>query len=284
MKPLESARTVRRLIVNADDFGRSESINAAVIEAHQRGILTTASLMVNGEAAEQAVCLAKQHPRLGVGLHLTLCCGQSALPPAKIPKLVDSQSRFRDSPVAAGMVYFFSGAARRQLRAEIEAQFAKFIVTGLPLDHVNGHLHFHLHPAVFGILRANAADWRIRAMRLTYDPPRIDWPLGYGRWFYRASHAFIFRVLSRRARPALQARKIAFTPFVFGLLENARVTEDYVSKLLPRLPGGDSELYSHPSLDEFKHEFDALISPRIVETVRREGIQLIRYQDLWRDY
>ncbi|HEV8542723.1 MAG TPA: ChbG/HpnK family deacetylase, partial [Verrucomicrobiae bacterium] len=186
--------------------------------------------------------------------------------------------------VAAGMVYFFSGAARQQLRAEIEAQFAKFIATGLALDHVNGHLHFHLHPAVFGILRANATDWRIRAMRLTYDPPRIDWPLGHGRWFYRAGHAFIFRLLSRRARPALHPRKIAFTPFVFGLLENARVTEDYVLKLLPRLPEGDSELYSHPSLDEFKHEFDALISPRVVESVRRESIQLIRYQDLWRDY
>jgi hopanoid biosynthesis associated protein HpnK len=281
---LESMQPVRRLIVNADDFGKSGSINAAVIQAHQRGILTTASLMVTGAAGDQAIQLARENPKLGVGLHLTLCCGSSALPQAQIPELVDKDGNFRNSAVAAGMKYFFSTAAREQLKVEIERQFEKFAATGLPLDHVNGHLHFHLHPTVFSIIAANTEKWGIRAMRLTRDPATIDWPLGRGRWLYRGSHALIFWLLSRRSQSVLRARKIAFTRFVFGLLENARATESYALKLLPRLPGGESELYSHPSLDEFRHEFEALISPRVAECVRREGIQLIRYQDLWHDY
>src|SRR5262245_50893107 len=114
-----SAKPRRRLIVNADDFGRSTSINAAVIDDHQRGILTSASLMVNGDACAEAVKLAKANPKLAVGLHLTLCCGHSALPFSKIPRLVNQQGEFSDSPVSAGMNYFFSSEARKELALEI---------------------------------------------------------------------------------------------------------------------------------------------------------------------
>ncbi len=280
---MASAKAPRRLIVNADDFGRSRSINQAVIDAHRRGILTTASLMVNGEAAGEAVELARQNPRLGVGLHLTLCCGTSALPAGRIPALVDSAGAFRESPVAAGMVYFFSPAARRQLALEIAAQFDRFEQTGLALDHVNGHLHFHLHPAVFALLQPELTRRKARAIRLTRDPLEVDWPLGSGRWFYRLSHALIFQSLSARAQPFVDRSRIAHTRFVFGLLENALVREDYILKLLAQLPEGDSELYSHPSLHEFKEEYDALVSPRVLEAIRAGGIELIRYQDLWQN-
>ena len=101
-----------------------------------------------------------------------------------------------------------------------------------------------------------------------------------GRWFYRISHAVIYEWLSRRAREPLRQRGIQHAQITFGLLQNARVNEEYILKLLPELPPGDSELYSHPSLDEFKHEFDALVSPRVKELVRKLGIKLIRYQDL----
>src|SRR2546422_7510563 len=97
----------RRLIVNADDFGRSYSINQAVIRAHREGILTTTSLMVNGEAADEAVELARQNPRLGVGLHLTLVCGTSVLKPGEIPGLVDGDGSFSGNPIATGVRYFF---------------------------------------------------------------------------------------------------------------------------------------------------------------------------------
>jgi len=277
---MERPEARRRLIVNADDFGRSRSINAAVIRAHREGILTTASLMVSEEASDEAVALARENPGLGVGLHLTLLCGHSALRPEKIPGLVNHRREFDNSPAGVGFRYFFSRKLRGQLRDEIAAQFDQFRATGLPLDHVNGHLHLHVHPTVFAILMENAAAWGITHLRLTRDPFWFNARLVRGHWIYRAGHALIHHVLSGRARPVLRRKAIKHTGVVFGLLQNARVDEGYVTKLLPVLPPGDSELYSHPSLVQFRNEFDALVSPRVKALVEAQGIELIRYQDL----
>jgi chitin disaccharide deacetylase len=275
-----SGRTkTRRLIVNADDFGRSPSINEAVIRAHQEGILTTASLMVNETACREAVELARQNPGLGVGLHLSLLCGRSALPHRDVPGLVDSSGNFTNSPLRAGLNYFFRPSLRRQLRAEIHEQFQKFTATGLKLDHVNGHLHLHLHPVVLSILTENGRPGFNR-MRLTSDPLRLNLRLAGGAWLYRLSHAIIFGSLAARARPRLRQLGIRHTDAVFGLLQNGRVNEEFVCRLLPRLPAGDSELYSHPCVRDFRPEFEALVSPRARAETARLGIQLIRYQDL----
>jgi chitin disaccharide deacetylase len=270
----------RRLIVNADDFGRARSINQAVIRAHKEGILTTASLMVNEPAFAEAVELAKANPTLGIGLHLTLLCGHSTLPPDQIPGLVNGNAEFTNNPAGAGFSYFFKSSLRAQLRQEIHAQFQRFQQAGLPLDHVNGHLHLHLHPTIFRILMQDAAQLGIERLRLTFDPFWFNLRLARGHFFYRALHATIYHLLCARARPVLQRRKIRHTSRVFGLLQNARVDADYISRLLPCLPAGDSELYSHPSLDEFIEEFQALISPSVRDTVQKLGIKLIRYQDL----
>ena len=270
----------RRLIVNADDFGRSHSINEAVIRAHREGILTSASLMTNEPGFDEAVKLANENPKLGVGLHLTLLCGHSALPPEKIPGLVNPRGEFSENPVATGFRYFFNRSLREPLRAEIHAQFARFHATGLPLDHVDGHLHLHLHPVVFGILMADAEKLGIQRMRFTRDCLARSRRMARGRWFYRVSHAAIHQWLSSRAREPLRQRGIKHAQITFGLLQDSHVDEEYVLKLLPELPPGDSELYSHPSLDEFKHEFDALVSPRVKEQINQLGIELVRYRDL----
>jgi hopanoid biosynthesis associated protein HpnK len=273
-------KSVRRIIVNADDFGLSSSVNAAVICAHRDGILTTASLMVNEPGFAEAVKLAQENPRLGTGLHLTLLMGHSALPPEKIPGLVNARGEFSNSPVRVGLNYFFKRSLREQLRAEIRAQFEKFHATGLKLDHVNGHLHLHLHPVIFKILMEDADELRITHLRLTRDCLARSRRMSRGHLFYKVSHAAIFEFFSRRARPVLAAKKIRHADITFGLLQDSRVGEEYVLKLLPDLPEGDSELYSHPSLDKFKHEFAALVSPRVREQIEKHGIQLIRYQDL----
>ena len=280
MTSQQSAPPPRRLIVNADDFGRSQSINQAVVRAHREGILTSASLMVNEPFAEEAAALARANPGLGVGLHLTLVCGASALPHEQIPQLADARGQFSRHPVIAGWRCFASARCRAQLAREIAAQFEKFHATGLPLDHVNGHLNFHLHPAVFDILMENARPWGITALRLTDDWFGLNARLAPGKWFYRMSHAAIFRALSDRARPVLAIKGIRHTRVVFGLLQNARVDAPFVARLLPALPPGDSELYSHPSLDHFRNEFDALINPTFKTLAAQLGIQLIRYQDL----
>lgn len=270
----------RRLIVNADDFGRSPSINQAVLRAHREGILTTASLMVNEPACAEAVEMARQNPGLGVGLHLTLLCGHSALPANVIPGLVNSHNDFTNNPAGAGWKYFFERALRPQLRSEIHAQFEKFRATGLTMDHLNGHLHLHLHPVVFGILMEDADALGLKNVRLTHDPFLLNLRLVSGNLVYRTVHAAVFHLLAARARPVLKRRKYKHTQRVFGLLQNARVDENYIRLLLTRLPAGDSELYSHPSLDEFRNEFDALVSPRVKQEIKSQAIELIRYQDL----
>jgi hopanoid biosynthesis associated protein HpnK len=235
--------------------------------------------MVNEPGCAEAVGLAKASPRLGVGLHLSLVCGRSALGPDAIPALVNGEGRFADSPLWSGWRYFFQPELESQLRAEIRAQFERFRATGLALDHVNGHLHMHLHPTVFGILMEEAGTLGIERLRLTRDPLWLNLRLAAGRLGYRLSHAFLFGCLAAWARPALRRRGIGHAQAVFGLLQNGQVDEDYLCQLLPRLPPGDSELYSHPSLTDCKDEFDALVSPRVRKWVSRLGIQLVRYQD-----
>ncbi|MBL9137013.1 MAG: hopanoid biosynthesis-associated protein HpnK [Verrucomicrobiales bacterium] len=270
----------RRLVVNADDFGRSHSINEAVLRAHRDGILTTASLMVTGDAAAEAVAEARRHPRLGVGLHLTLVHGRAALAPDRIHGLTDHHGDFSNNAPLAGWKYWSRADLREPLRAEIAAQFERFRQTGLELDHVNGHLHLHLHPVVFDLLVENAAAWGIRRMRLTRDSFPMSCRYTRGNLGYRLSHAAIFGWLSRRAAPQFHRLGWRHTQKVYGLLADGQVDEACILQLLPHLPPGDSELYSHPSLDRFRHEFDALVSPQVKAKVAELGLQLIRYQDL----
>ena len=178
------------------------------------------------------------------------------------------------------MNYFFQRKLHTQLEAEIAAQFEKFHATGLKLDHVNGHLHMHMHPVVFAIIMGRAAEWKISHLRLTRDLFWLNARLAGGAWGYRASHALIYCCLSWWLRAVIGMRGVKHTPRVFGLLQNARVDERYVARLLSQLPAGDSELYSHPSLAEFRHEFEALVSPAVKQLIREQNIELIRYQDL----
>jgi chitin disaccharide deacetylase len=271
----------RVLIVNADDFGLSRSANHAIIRAHREGILTSASLMVNEPGFEEAVALAREHPRLGVGLHLTLLCGHSALPRRKIPGLVNENGEFDHSPVRVGFKYFFrQRGLREQLRAEILAQFEKFRATGLPLDHVDSHHHLHAHPIVFRILIESAVELGITHLRLTSEPFGVHARLAVGYRLERLSHGLAYWLLAGRARRQLERLDIKHTDAVFGLLQDAQVDERYLECLLPELPPGVSEIYSHPSLDRFRHEMEALISPRIRALVEKLGIRLIRYQDI----
>jgi hopanoid biosynthesis associated protein HpnK len=275
-----AGKALRRLVINADDFGRSRSINEAVIRAHSQGVLTTASLMVNEPGWKEAVAACRDHPNLGIGLHLSLIDGRAALTSNQVPGLVNEQGMFTAGPVLTGLRYFGRRGLRAQLRQEMQAQVDRFHATGLPMDHLNGHLHLHLHPVVFDLLMEHAAEWKITAMRLTSESFWLSARLTAGHWAYRASHAAVFHFLSGRARGPMRSRNIRHTQQVFGLLQDGRVDEQYVLKLLPELPPGDSELYCHPSVDVFAHELAALISPRVRALLESLGITRIRYADL----
>ncbi|HEY5091220.1 MAG TPA: hopanoid biosynthesis-associated protein HpnK, partial [Polyangia bacterium] len=169
---------MKRLIVTADDFGLSEAVNEAVERAHRDGILSAASLMVAGVAAADAVRRARAMPSLRVGLHLVVIEGPAVLARAAIPDLLDASGRFPSDQLRLGAKYFFRPRVRRQLAAEIEAQFAAFAATGLALDHANAHKHMHLHPTVGRLMIAIGRAHGLRAIRVPAEPPLENRRLG----------------------------------------------------------------------------------------------------------
>ena len=240
--------------------------------------------MVTGAAAGEAVALARSRPRLAVGLHLVLVRGRPASPAETVPSLVRGNGAFRDSPVAAGLVYRFSRRARRELRREIRAQLDAFRATGLRLAHVDGHLHLHLHPDVLAILAELAPEFAIPAIRLPAEE------LGPALAFDRSAaatkivQAAIFRLLRRRGERRLRAAGVAFADRVYGLHQTGRVTEGYLLALLPRIGAASAEIYAHPAPSEEggngAAELAALVSPRVRAAVEAHGFRLAAYPDL----
>jgi hopanoid biosynthesis associated protein HpnK len=240
-------RPTRRLIVNGDDFGMSVQVNAGIIHAHQYGILTNTSLMVTGQAWQEAVERAREAPTLSVGLHLTLMQGRSVLPPHLIPALTDFGGNFSDNPMLAGLRYFFSRQARIQLRAECRAQIERFLSTGLSLAQVDGHLNIHMHPTIVTVLIDLAKEYGIPAIRLTRENIAMSLSLDPRHAIRKRWESFIFTSLSRHAERKLRAAGIVFPDAVFGLHQSGEVNEDYVLQLLPKLSVGVTELYCHPA-------------------------------------
>jgi hopanoid biosynthesis associated protein HpnK len=273
----------RELIVTGDDFGLSTGINHAIIRAHRQGILTSASLMVNEPGFAEAVNLARQTPTLAVGLHLALSGGASTLPPERIPSLVGQGGQFRRSPARAGLKYFFSPGARRELEGEIRAQIERFLATGLDLGHVDGHHHLHMHPVVFPVLVRVSRDYRIGAVRVVRESLALGLSLDPGRFFSGTALYTAFSLLARRSARGLSLRT---ADHVLGLLHDGRMTQARLLALLAALPPGTTEIYSHPSLggeeeggESRVREYEALVSPEVASAVERLGIRLTRYRD-----
>jgi hopanoid biosynthesis associated protein HpnK len=277
------------LIVNADDFGRSPEINAAVAAAHRDGILTSASLMVTGDAAGEAVEMARAMPALAVGLHLVLVAGRAASPPAEIPHLVDSTGRFAAGPVAAGL-RLARPAARPELEREITAQLARFAATGLPLSHVDGHLHLHTHPAVLDLLLPLAARHGARGLRLPRDPLRAALAWDRSRLLEKAGWALAFGLLARRGARRARAAGLRVPARSFGLMQTGAMSEGYLLHLLARLDSPavpTAEVYLHPTTGERLEplgpnpdELAALLSPRVRALAARRGLRLTTYAGL----
>lgn len=281
---------LRRVIITGDDFGLSPAVNTAIIKAHREGLLTCASLMINGPAWQEAVDLAKANPKLCLGLHLTLIQGRGVLPHHRIPNLVEAQGNFRHNPVAAGFTYYFSRCARQEIRAELQAQVEKMLQAGLPPRFLNGHLNIHLHPAVWPLVRQLAIDFDITGVRLARENLRVTLSLNRQRPASKTAHAFIFAWLSRRAASSLGTLKT--NDHLFGLLNDGAMDESYLVGLLPRLAPGVTEIYCHPAVSSDREtlpwpshyqpqaELAALLSPNVAEVFQRLNFELISFDDL----
>lgn len=271
---------MKRLVVTADDFGAAREVNEAVEIAHTRGILTATSLMVAAPAAAKAVALAKRLPALRVGLHVVLVEGRPMLPPSQIPDLVDANGLFRTNMAASGAKMFFFPKVRRQLEHEIEAQFEAFRATGLALDHVNAHKHFHLHPTIAGLMVTMAKAHGVRGARVPLEPRpvlrRIESHPANATVALTAPFARALRARFRRAG-------IAAPDQVFGLAWSGAMTEPRFRGLLEHLPEGLSEIYMHPATGPYAgsapgyayaEELRALTDPRMPGLIAAADIRL----------
>jgi hopanoid biosynthesis associated protein HpnK len=286
------AAPTRQLIVTADDFGLAVAVNEAIEQAHRQGILTTASLMVGAAAAADAVERARQLPALRVGLHVVLVQGRPVLPPEQVPDLVGERGEFTDRLVRAGFSWFFRPAVRRQLAAEIRAQYEAFHATGLPLDHVNAHNHMHLHPTLLALIVATGREFGLRAVRVPYEPPLASFrAAGRGlarRLLTAAGLAPWIALLRRRLRRAgLRSNRC-----VFGLFDSGNMSAELVVRLIGELPAGVTEIYFHPAtrrspeldreMPAYHHqaELAALTNPGVAAALRAAGVRRIAFGDL----
>ena len=249
---------VKHLIVTADDFGAATEVNEAVEIGHRDGILTATSLMVSAPAAADAVARARRLPSLRVGLHLVLVDGRPALPASEIPDLVDDAGLFRTAMARAGAAMFFLPRVRRQLAAEIEAQFMAFAATGLVLDHVNTHKHFQLHPTIASMMIGIGKRHGVRAART----------LAFHRGF--------------------RAKGLLVPDRVFGLKWSGAMTAERVHEILTALPDGLSEIYMHPATGpypgsakgyRYAEELAALTAPQNVEKIKSSAIRCGGFAD-----
>jgi chitin disaccharide deacetylase len=264
---------MRGIIVTADDFGAALAVNEAVEQAHREGVLSAASLMVTGPACADAVERARRLPLLGVGLHLVLVDGRPALPPDQVPALVGADGRFHQSMLRTALIIAASPAARLQLHAEIEAQFAAFGATGLRLDHVNAHKHFHLHPLIASAVLKIGPRFGMRAMRVPCDrggPAALRW------WAAQ---------LGRRARRA----GLLVNDHCLGLAWSGAFDAARMREAVGGQASGLLEIYCHPATaDEwpgqapgyrYRDELAALLDPGVRHALTRSGAAHGAFQD-----
>lgn len=283
---------MRRLIVTGDDFGLAIPVNEAIEDAHQRGILTTASLMVGAQAAEDAVDRAQRMPSLHVGLHLVLVEGRPILSPAIIPDLVDERGEFSSRLMAAGVKYFFRSGVRQQLEAEIRAQFEAFQKTGFPLDHVNAHNHMHLHPTILGLILKVGKDYGLSAIRVPYEPFLPSWRASRSGFASKLASWALLSPWMALLKIRLKRARVRSNDFVFGLHDSGHLDSDLVMRFLMYLPNGVTEIYFHPAtrrcpeidrtMPDYEHEreFEALISPAVKKALAARGVRPLAFSEL----
>ncbi len=261
--------------------------------AHRRGILTSTSLIVSGEAFEHAVTLAKENPSLAVGLHVTCAAGRPVLRPSKIPHVAGKNGSFPSDPALAGLRYFFSRRARQELFDEIDAQFERFCESGLRFSHVDSHCHMHVHPVVLDAIVQSAERYCIKRLRVPADNFFAALPFLQSQ-ILAAGNALIFKLLTGRMKRLVRSRGFRFPQRVYGNMLTGSMSLEYVLSLLDGLPPGFSEIYFHPALpcspsaDDTRQmqrfrELRILIDPAVHSKIERLRVIPSTYFDLEKD-
>jgi chitin disaccharide deacetylase len=285
----KTERTKRCLIVHADDLGISESVNSAIALAHERGILTSASLMAVGEAFEDALRTCRSLPSLDVGVHLTLVEERPLSPTGAVPSLAGSSGRFPPTAMAFTQRYFARRINMEEIYRELEAQVRRVVDAGIPVTHLDSHQHLHMLPGIFEITVRLAREHGIHAVRVPREP------LGFR--MARSSQSVI-RVIQQLVLNSFclwSSRRIGdlrrpdhFAGFLFG----GRMDISNLRTVLRNLPNwGSVEIMCHPSMDapenRYSHwdyrgpdELEALLDPGLPALLEELGLSLGTYRDI----
>ena len=286
---------MRRLIVNADDFGFTSGVSRAIVEAHSCGIVTSSTLMANGHAFGEAVQLAKSAPGLSVGCHVVLIDGEPVLDASQLGTLTDSQ-RFRDGLKTFAARALMGRMKGCEVEAEARAQIHKIQSAGVSVSHVDTHKHTHIFPLVLRPLLRAARDCGVRAVRNPFGP---RFPLRSGQLLARPNLWTRFaevRVLSRFAgqfRSAVAAEGFATPDGTLGIEVTGTLDETLFQAIAQSIPVGTWEFVCHPGYNDpelaaartrlresRELELRVLTMPQARELLAINGIQLISYREL----
>jgi hopanoid biosynthesis associated protein HpnK len=290
---------VRRLIVNADDFGFTAGVNRAIVEAHTRGIVTSSTLMANGRAFEDAVKLAKTIPTLGIGCHVVLIDGEPVLDSERLPTLTTTRyhtHEFRNgikSFAARALAGNFNAAA---IEAEATAQIRKIQSAGIAVSHVDTHKHTHLFPAVLRPLLRAARACGVQAIRNPFGPRRplrsADLLARPSLWT-RYAEVKVLRALAGKFRSAVCKEGFATPDGTLGVVVTGALDEQLFRSIAAIIPDGTWEFVCHPGYndadlksantrlrDSRETELRVLTMPEVRELLSNSGIELISYREL----
>ena len=283
-------RIVRRLIVNADDFGLTAGVNRGILESHERGVVTSTTVMACGSQFEGASSLAARAPRLGVGCHVVLVDGRPTLEPDQVPSLIaNSSGSFRASLARFAMLAAAGRIDSGEVESEVTAQIKKLQAAGIAVSHLDSHKHTHMFPAVLrGMLRA-ARNCGVRAIRNPFEPLVFA---HFGPW----KRQFQLRVLGRfrsSFQKSLADAGGGTTDGCVGIAATGGLTKETFQQMVEHLPDGTWEFVSHPGYNDKdldgvntrlrssrERELAILTSPEVKDLLRREGIALISYREL----
>lgn len=285
---------MKRLIVNADDLGLTPGVNRAIVEAHRRGVVTSATLMANGAAFDDAVQVAAAAPRLAIGCHIDLIQLSPVLPHSDVRTLVNG-THFR--PGFAGFASRAMGGRldEEQIAAEATAQIRKLQAAGVVVTHLDSHKHTHMFPAVLRSLLRAAVACGVSAVRNPFEPESaVDFKDVYRRWstLSRWTAVQSLRSLARNFRRHVKRAGLATTDGTLGIALTGHMDQARLCQLLERVPAGTWELVTHPGYAELglaklskltvsrEEELRCLTSQETREGVQRAGIELISYADL----
>jgi predicted glycoside hydrolase/deacetylase ChbG (UPF0249 family) len=270
----------KQLVVNADDFGFTPDVNEGIVEAHRRGILTSTTLMANGDAFEDAVRLAREVKTLDVGCHLVLIGGQSLVSGRRFPQTV---------------AQLLVALARREIRAydELAAQVRRIVDAGIRPTHLDTHKHTHLAPPVLDAVARLGEEYGIRWVRRPFDLPLNTLRGTVPRLKRMTSDAM--GLMRRRFHRVLEKHGCLTTDYFAGFQITGRFRTAELVELLRAIPEGSTELMCHPGRcgealrkartrlkESREHELEALVAREVREALEDNGIELVNYAGLLR--